>query len=600
MSDEKKPVVHVSANTIGTKKSAEVFAKHRHAILKGDDSVVPRTNLADTDRYLGETFGDLGALEPPIDPLWLARQFSLSNIIRQCVDAMVTNIHLGGHTYEPVIDFESDEGKRRVRNAMIIEQEIEAEENDESVNIKPVSDKEIDERIEALKDQMWRERYRLDSFFENCCSKGTFDDLRQNIGTDQESTGHYAFEVRRDKRNRPRRLRWAPSWTMRALPTSEPVEVIVKERVADFVFREEKDWIDWRRFVQDVDGNLIYFKEFGDTRVMSSLSGVFYKDENELKSNEPNAKPASEIIWSRLSNPESEIYGLVRFAGNLLSVAGSREMESVNFMFFDNKAIPPMVVIIHGGEIADNMREEIESTIEEYVKGSENFHGILFLTASPDPTQEGREVQIEFRPLIDSIFSDQLWGEYDEANRMKVRLSFRLAQLLIGDSKDFNRATAESALRYTDAQVFAPMRRLFDLTMDVTILRALDIRLWRFKTTAPKSEDHIEVAKVLADLVKGVIGPEDARRILSRVWGIDLSRYEAEWAQMPQSYALAGFSPTAEKEKEKENSVDDDSDETTPKPQSKSTVARKVIDRVRLDKMFPPTESDEKRRDADH
>ena len=35
-------------------------------------------------------------------------------------------------------------------------------------------------------------------------------------------------------------------------------------------------------------------------------------------------------------------YGVPRWVGTLLSVLGSRQMEEVNYLYFENKSVPPM------------------------------------------------------------------------------------------------------------------------------------------------------------------------------------------------------------------------------------------------------------------
>ena len=49
------------------------------------------------------------------------------------------------------------------------------------------------------------------------------------------------------------------------------------------------------------------------------------------------------------------------------------------------------------------------------------------------------------------------------------------------DSKDFNRATAESALRFAEDQVFQPERDEFDFLMNRKVLADMGIRFWRFR-----------------------------------------------------------------------------------------------------------------------
>ena len=55
----------------------------------------------------------------------------------------------------------------------------------------------------------------------------------------------------------------------------------------------------------------------------------------------PSDGPATEILHFRVHNPRSA-YGVPRWIGNLLAVLGSRQAEEVNFLYFENKSVPPL------------------------------------------------------------------------------------------------------------------------------------------------------------------------------------------------------------------------------------------------------------------
>ncbi len=112
----------------------------------------------------------------------------------------------------------------------------------------------------------------------------------------------------------------------------------------------------------------------------------------------------------------------------------------------------------------------IERFIEENLKGKANFHKILILEADGAGTGDGGRAKIELRPLTDAQQQDALFQVYDERNIDKVGSAFRLPRLLRGESKDFNRATAESALRFAEDQVFQPERDEFDFLINRKLL----------------------------------------------------------------------------------------------------------------------------------
>jgi PBSX family phage portal protein len=543
----------------------ERVATFKARLLGSENEVAPRSNLTETAKQQGSIFSEAGAIDPPLDPLSLVRLVSVSNALRQNIDALVHNVHGGGYALEPVVDLDSQEARERVRVAILIEREYEAEldalgaleEGETPKDPEPIeepTDDEITDRIKALRERARREKVRVDNFFENVSPRHSFSRLRRKLGYDEESIGWGAWEVLRTRRGEPSRLNPAQAWTLRALPLgNERVECDVKRRVSDIETRDGKEKRRFRTLVQVYEGSKTYFKEYGDPRCMSAATGECYPDAAAMKREEPNARPATELLWFNLDNAESDVYGLVRWSGCVLGAIGSREMEEINLLFFESKAIPPLVVLISGGRLASDAKEELRTIIRDQIKGKKNFHRILILEAEPankaapiSGQASQNTVKIEIKPLTDAIFRDQLWGQYDKDNRAKIGQSFRVPPILRGETTDFNRATAIAAIRVAEEQVFEPERRDFDFEINRTLLRDLGVTLWRFRSLPPHSENTIDLLDTITKLAEGVITPEEARPIVSRVLGTDLPKVEADWARLPLRLALAGFRPEGE------------------------------------------------------
>lgn len=555
----------------------------KESLLSGSDPVVQRSNLISTDENQETIFAQAGTIEPPLPPLILTRLFGVSNALRQNIDAMTHNIHGFGHTFEQVIDLDSVESWELVRTAMIFERErqaeLEASRDEEPKKIEEPTDQEVDERIESLKDQSRRERLRLKFFFQNACSEYSFVRIRKKLGADEETVGYGCWEVLRDGKGTPKRINPVQANTMRALPRTEPVQMKTREQYTDISWEEITEERRFRKFIQVYEGKRVYFKQYGDPRVMSANSGEYHKDEKSLvRAEGEKAAIATEILWFHLDNPESDIYGLIRWSGNILSVMGSREMEEINLLFFENKTIPPMVVLVSGGHLAADCKTEIEQVLRDHIKGTKNFHKALIIEAEPAtgtslsgiPGQN--TVRIEIKPLTDAIFKDQLWGEYDASNRHKVGQSFRLPPLLRGDTKDFNRATAWAAMSYAEDQVFAPERDDFDFEINRTLIKDLGVTLWRFKSNGPKETDPEKLIEGVVKLVEAVLTPEEARPIVAAVLGVDLPKTSASWAKVPLRQALAGFESEEEEEEQGEQEKPEDQEEEKSK-----TLKTKVI-----------------------
>ena len=67
--------------------------------------------------------------------------------------------------------------------------------------------------------------------------------------------------------------------------------------------------------------------------------------------------------------------------GRCSPVLGSRQMEEVNFLYFENKSVPPLALLVSGGRLSEASVPRIERFIEENLKGKNNFHKMLILEA---------------------------------------------------------------------------------------------------------------------------------------------------------------------------------------------------------------------------
>jgi hypothetical protein len=75
-----------------------------------------------------------------------------------------------------------------------------------------------------------------------------------------------------------------------------------------------------------------------------------------------------------------------------------------------------------------------------------------------------------------------MFQKYDERCEEHVRVAFRLPPLFLGKAADYNFATAVTAYQVAEAQVFEPERKEFDEIINATIMKALGIKRYEFKS----------------------------------------------------------------------------------------------------------------------
>ncbi|KKN72189.1 hypothetical protein LCGC14_0413260 [marine sediment metagenome] len=411
------------------------------AHLVGRDDVEQPNAVQVREDELARTFSQLGAIEPPFDPETLCLLLEHSNALRQNIDAYVTNIDGFGHKFEPVINLESDEAPAQIANAIYIERLRQQEAGEETTfeNLDPTKE-EVDAKIIELHDLMRREKSKLVNFFEFCCADVSFVSLRRRMRQDIEVLGNAYWEIIRNGAGEIAQFNYIPGYTMRLLSLdATAVDVETKIKISDLEFDTIKMQRQFRKLVQVVEGKSVWFKELGDPRVISRKTGKEFKDVEALKKNDPMDGPAHEVLHFKIHNPRSA-YGTPRWIGNLLSVMGSRQSEEVNFLYFENKSIPPMVMLVSGGRVSSETISRVEDHVKNASKGRRNFHKILVLEGESDATAGGGKMKIELKPLTQAIYQDALFQKYDERNIDKVGMSFRLPRMLRGDIRDFNRA----------------------------------------------------------------------------------------------------------------------------------------------------------------
>lgn len=494
-----------------------------------------------------EVVGGLDYIEPPYDLAVLASIFDHSNSLRQCVDSYATNIDGFGHRFEPLIDLNSDEADEIVRNVLFMRQQREQLDpaiEDPEAQAKLPSDEEVEACKKELEEQMRCEKSRIQAFFENACVDLSFVTLRMRTRQDKEILGNGYWEVIRDSKGLLDTFNYVPGFTIRLMPVdqcSTPVEMRIK--LDELTYGATTVHKRFRRYVQEHENRRVFFKEYGDPRVVSRKSGEYFNSVEELKQRDRYDAPATELLHFAIHSAMSS-YGVPRWMGNLLAVLGSRQAEEINYAYFENKSVPPLVFMVSGARLTEETEERIRDHIKSEIKGKKNFHSVLVIEATQMADSTSRVPKIEMRELTRAINNDALFQSYDERNIDKVGMSFRLSRMLRGDVRDFNRATSMSALEFAEMQVFQPERDEFDFMMNRKILPELDIKLWKFKTNSPTTQNPRDLANMVAQLSSAaVLTPSESREITQGIFNRDLTRIDAPWARQPLPITAAGIEP---------------------------------------------------------
>jgi len=493
--------------------------------------------IANTSVQTNDLFGSVGAITPPLDPEFLCWLFEHSSAWRQNVDAYATNIDGFGHRLDPIIDLDAEDSDERIAD-LLYQQRLTAGGTDQVLDPTP---EEISACREQLKREMRRERLRLETFLQYACLDHSFVTLRRRMRQDLEVTGNAFWEVIRNQAGEVAEFLSVPAYTIRMRPLDEePIEVTVRIKTTDIDYGEVTTRRSMRRFVQVFGSRVSFFKEFGDTRPISRTTGqVRPLDLQGRPMFEPGDGPANELVHFKIHSPRSS-YGVTRYAGNILTMLGLRESEEVNRDYFENKAVPPLLLMIAGAEATEEMQRQIEEAIENAIKGKKNFHRILIVGAAPanNGSQTAR-VSMHAQPLTDAQLKDAIFGQYDIRCMDKNGFTARLPRMLRGDVQDVNRASADASLVFAEAQVFAPERGEFDDWMNRKLFADMGIRFWRFVSNGPMPRDSAAMADLITKAVQaGIVTINEARAAGADVFNHPLPELTEDWADMPLPLVL--------------------------------------------------------------
>jgi len=424
-------------------------------VIKGKEINYPVSRKMSSDPF-ASYYAD-GILEPPYDLDWLSQLPEHSNILSQCVEAMEVNIDGFGFTLEPAFDFEA--------------------ENEDARN----------------------ERKTIEHFFEFCNPELPYSQLRRRVRRDLEVLGNAYWEVIRDGKGDIVWLEHIEGHTMRLTALDKDytdVEYIIRDDASSELQRYPSKKR-FRRFIQIRDGQKVYFKEFGDPRLISARTGRA----------EDDGTCATEIIHFKLYCPYSP-YGVPRWIGNWLAVTGSRQAEEVN-------------------------------------RGRKSFNKILIIEAAPYgealPGTVQSPAHVRFQPVSDAQQKDSLFDNYDKTNREKIRSSFRLPPIFVGLTSEYTRATARESREVAEEQVFGPERADHDFVINRLLFPAMGVKFWKYKSLPPKVNDFEIMSNVLDTFSKCGLTVRELRAEISRLLNhpLEVIDEDSGWLDLPLQIYLS-------------------------------------------------------------
>jgi PBSX family phage portal protein len=449
------------------------------------------------DGVYGSQTAGLTTMAPTYSPLALMRLPNENSILRQCIDAYVINIESYGSRLEY----------------------IGADEEQESVEAKA-------------------EHARLTGLLNQPNEEYSLIELRQRVRRDIETFGCGYIEVGRDKNSNIAMMYHALAHTIRITHRERdatPVKVWMERdgKLRQLILKRR-----FRRYVQIMNGERVFFKEFGDPRPIDPTTG-------EVNANLSLEDQATELYHIPLYS-SGEVYGLPRWINQLPNILGTRESELTNLQFFRDNAIPAMAVLVSGGMLTEAAIENIENHITSS-KGREGMNRLLVIEASGDEEAASDKGQIpaprvDLKPLSDARQKDGTFQEYETNAQTKIRSSFRLPPLFLGRTEDMTYATASASLSVAEAQVFGPERNKIDEIFNGQFLTidGKPPQYWRLRSNPPRISNPEDVVAAIENMnAVGAMTPNIAIGLANEMFDLAIPMIEEPWGNYPFSFSTA-------------------------------------------------------------
>ena len=382
-----------------------------------------------------------------------------------------------------------------------------------------------EEQKKVFKRETEDEQEFLTHFFNYPNSEESLVKLRRETTQEKELTGNAYWELVPSLTDSKRysAINRINSATVRITKSDRMITKMALNYVrSDFSMGTKYFQKKFRRFVQVINTKKVFFKQFGDPRIIDKRTGDVADS-----SLDPQYR-ANELFHFKIESRRPTPYGMPRFTGNIISIKGSRQADETNIVTLMNNNIPSFAILANGGMLTQGSVDRIREFVDTQIKGSSNYSKWLILEgeSSHDGLSSPTSIKIEIVPLTRAQHQDMLWQSYDENNAKKLRRNFRIAPILVGASENYDRATAQVSEALTEKYVYNPEREEIDREIN-KILLAQGIRFWIFKSNSPNVTNDEDLVRILTGAERsGALTPRIARMLLEDILNRDLPGFD--------------------------------------------------------------------------
>lgn len=430
-----------------TKKiiSGDKDAFHDEADLSNfSDDIVKsfrnRSNTSGSKQHSSsaKVYDVLDCVAPPYNMSYLTQLYEISPIHASAVDARVDNV-VGLGWY---FDY-TDKTKR--------DREDKASDEEERIRFDGV---------------LAKEKSRLETTLGDFVGTEEIEEVLNAVVTDAYTTGNGYFEVGRTAEGKIGYLGHIPSKDVRV--------------------RRKKDG-----YVQYVDGNPIFFKNFGDKVTRNPFN------------NDPRP---NEIIHYKVYSPTNQYYGVPEVVSVVDAIAGIEYATKYNLEYFENKAVPRYIIKLKNVQINSEQQAKLMKFFETTTR--ETSHRSIMV-----PVTGGEKSDITFE-AVETGKQEASFGEYIEMNMMLILARHRISKGYLGisdgqglsSSRDSDKIFKDSVTGPQQAILEKKLNRVMGELSDRFIFKLAEYSLTDEKTQSDIDEKYLRMGVFLPDEVRSQLG----------------------------------------------------------------------------------------------
>jgi len=308
---------------------------------------------------------------------------------------------------------------------------------------------ELVDETETEEKRAEQEKEALTNFFIKVNEKEDITSVMKKVFLDYEGCGNGYIELVR----------------------GDGVESDVLEKSIKSLYHVNATTVRWAKtqdkFLQRIGQKKVYFKCFGDDRVLNKDTGTFGKI----------AKPesvANELIQVRQYSWRSFWYGSPEWISSIVQMYGQMKEAEYNLDFFTNYGVPAYAVIIKGMKMNTTVEETIKKYFETEVKADPHKTMVFGLPAGGEIVFE--KLSVEAKESSFNIYRKDMRDDILTAHHVPPYRASIVEKGQLGGS------VAEDVDRIYLDSVINPRQRDFEWIINQLIIKeGFGITAWRFK-----------------------------------------------------------------------------------------------------------------------